>query len=597
VAESTNDDVVIANNRIVANAGTNLAGAVGIFSRANRYEIARNDICGNFSAEYGGGISVYGPQCPLPGTANDGCAPAGGKIHHNRIWFNRSYDEGGGIMIAGALPADPMTLSRGSGPVDIFNNVIQANLANDDGGGIRFLMAGNYPMNVYNNFIVNNVSTHEGAGVALDDAPDVRLLNNTVMKNITTATAATSNGLPAPAGLSTGRNSDGLQATLPAGSPTFSNPLLFNNVFWDNRAGTRAGATVIGIGASGDGTPVNHWDMGAADGSGLLSPTSSVLQDGTGIVPDASNVQADPSVVLPYDTSVTLAPWRTNPNFVGAILVAVEAPPNRMGDYHLAAGSPAIDRGAATKGATSAPTSDIDDHLRPYSTTSPAQYDAGAHEFGSTTIAGGGGGGGGGTGGGSTVPALAVLDDFNRANAGTLGASWSQLAFLGNAALRVDANQGYALLSGSATWNAPSTGFGASQGAAFTFAGTSLDGAALVLKATQGTATLPARYIRVQYQTASGGRIVVATTTTAGLAYTNRGTIAASFAPGDVLTAVASPTGLVTVFKTSGVASTIVGTVQLPTTGANAWTTQGGRIGIQLPTGGRIDNFSGGSVP
>ena len=45
-------------------------------------------------------------------------------------------------MIAGALPADPDGLSPGTGPVDIYANVIQANLANDDGGGIRFLMAG-----------------------------------------------------------------------------------------------------------------------------------------------------------------------------------------------------------------------------------------------------------------------------------------------------------------------------------------------------------------------------------------------------------------------------------------------------------------------
>ena len=114
--------------------------------------MAGNDICGNFSAEYGGGLSVYG------------YSPAG-RIHHNRVYFNQSYDEGGGIMIAGQLPANPATLSPGSGPVDVYANLIQANLANDDGGGLRFLMAGNFPMNVYNNFIVNNVSTHEGGGV------------------------------------------------------------------------------------------------------------------------------------------------------------------------------------------------------------------------------------------------------------------------------------------------------------------------------------------------------------------------------------------------------------------------------------------------
>ncbi len=79
-------------------------------------------------------------------------------------------------MIAGALPSNPDELSPGSGPVSIHDNVIQSNLANDDGGGLRFLMAGNFPMDVYNNMIANNVSTHEGGGVGLNDATERALL-------------------------------------------------------------------------------------------------------------------------------------------------------------------------------------------------------------------------------------------------------------------------------------------------------------------------------------------------------------------------------------------------------------------------------------
>ena len=55
-----NDHVRIANNRILANGGTNLAGGIGLFAGVRRLRGRRNDICGNFSAEYGGGISVYG---------------------------------------------------------------------------------------------------------------------------------------------------------------------------------------------------------------------------------------------------------------------------------------------------------------------------------------------------------------------------------------------------------------------------------------------------------------------------------------------------------------------------------------------------------
>ena len=124
-----NENVRIADNRIIANAGTNLAGGMGIFAGSDGYEIANNDICGNFSVEYGGGVSVYGRS-------------PNGKIHNNRIYYNMSNDEGGGIMIAGQLATNPSDLSPGSGPVDIYANQIQANLANDDGGGIRFLMAG-----------------------------------------------------------------------------------------------------------------------------------------------------------------------------------------------------------------------------------------------------------------------------------------------------------------------------------------------------------------------------------------------------------------------------------------------------------------------
>ena len=99
-ADQHNEKVRIANNRIIQNAGTNLAGAIGLFAGADGYEVADNDICGNFSLEYGAGVSVYGLS-------------PGGKIHDNRITLNNSNDEGGGIMIAGALPANPDDLSTG----------------------------------------------------------------------------------------------------------------------------------------------------------------------------------------------------------------------------------------------------------------------------------------------------------------------------------------------------------------------------------------------------------------------------------------------------------------------------------------------------
>jgi SdrD B-like domain/Abnormal spindle-like microcephaly-assoc'd, ASPM-SPD-2-Hydin len=690
---NNNDHVRIANNRIVANAGTNLAGAIGLFEGSDHYRVDHNDLCGNFSAEYGGAISVYGRS----GTG--GATPTtDNEIDHNRVWFNQSYDEGAGVMIAGSLPANPAGLSQGSGPVNIHENLIEENLSNDDGGGLRFLMAGNFPMKVYNNMIVNNVAAHEGGGVALDDAPDVDFYNNTVIGNLTTATAMTSDGTAAPAGLSTGNNSSQLQATLAVGSPTFSRPVLRNNIFWDNRAGAQTppgtpGPVVTGLGQTGDSSPIVHWDFGSIDGSGPLAPTNSMLQTANPVTNPANyaytasptnQVNVDPQVESLYVTQVAFDAWRTNPNFVGSILVTNTPAGTRDGNYHLKVTSTAKDTGVAIAGLTV----DYDGQGRPAATG----YDIGADEylppvsvspsalaFGNVyvgtpsapqtltvqnsgtapltrltvTVAApysrptGAAGGTCGTTlafgttctinvvftptavgptgntltitgslvvGGSPValsgtgvvppvkPTLAVLDQFNRANANTLGTNWNQTILLGFAAIRVNANQAQApLLPGVANWTAT---FLAKQGAAFTFAQTAgapaapVSGSGLLLKvanAPGGNNASPASYIRVQYATSGGGQVLVQTTTNGNNlvpTYTTIGTFnTGTFASGDTLTAVANADGSVDVWKTTAATATSF----LGHSATSAFT-GGGRIGIQVPATGRVDTFAGGTV-
>ncbi len=374
-ADEQNDNVRIAYNRILANGGSNLAGAIGLFQGTQNYRVDHNDLCGNFSAEYGGGISHYGFS-------------SGGQIDHNRVYFDRSYDEGGGVFVAGELPENPNTLSRGSGAVDIEDNLIQANLANDDGGGIRLLMVNNAAVNIRNNIIANNVSTHDGGGIALDDAANVRIVSNTIMKNITTATAVDSDGLPAPAGVAAVRNSDQLQNSLP-GRPAYSLPVLFENVFWDNRAGSAFPGGVAGIGVI-PGETISRWDLGVSDNPTgvLMAPRNSVIQQlptdpGRPYTDHPSNRHTDPGVIAPYDTSVAVFPWRYNPRFVGAQIVAVEQPVELMGNYRLPAASPAIDIGPASFGTGTALNHDIDDQPRPFFTSAPTtlRYDAGADEW------------------------------------------------------------------------------------------------------------------------------------------------------------------------------------------------------------------------
>jgi hypothetical protein len=214
------------------------------------------------------------------------------------------------------------------------------------------------------------------------------------------------------------------------------------------------------------------------------------------------------------------------------------------------------------------------------------------------------------------VGVLPVLDNFNRANATTLnnGNFWSQIVLGGTAAIQVNSNQAFCsnvpinpafpaitpcAAGGESIWNVGgvvSAGFGARQGAAFTFSNATMNGASLVLKATGailGSPAAPMNYIRVQYN-ATTAQVTVATTINGGGNFTSAGTLAVAggFAVGDRLTVSVDQTGLVTVRKN---VTTVAGTVQLPNNAL--WTSGGGRIGMQLPNGARVDDFGGANLP
>ena len=401
---SGNTNLTLARNQIRDNGGSNLAGGVGIFRGSNNYQVTDNALCGNFSAEYGGALTAFGFQG----------SDSGATIRRNRVWFNGSYDEGGGIMIAGELPSDPTQLSPGTGAVTIDNNIISTNLANDDGGGIRLLMTSGTDIRsnrrgtvrIANNTIADNISAHEGGGIAIDDAVFVDIVNNTISKNLTTATAVTSDGLKAPAGLSTAANSDPLQARLRSsafpssssiGNTRFSKPTLFNNVFFDNRAGRYQGGTIHGIGKYpvGTDTDIVNWDMGMTDVPvGLLAPTYSVLQSTFGTSFSSTNTQitnpAQHGLADPWDVSVDVLAARTYPAFRQTLILAELLPPDLMGDYHLAgAGTPGYGRGTNQVSvnwaggfsySVAAPTNDIDNQSRPGPGPNGGRWDAGSDQ-------------------------------------------------------------------------------------------------------------------------------------------------------------------------------------------------------------------------
>lgn len=335
-----NENIRLHHNRVLNNGGLNLAGGIGIFNGADNYELDHNKICGNYSAEYGGGISHIG-LCH------------NGKIHHNCILFNASFDEGAGIMVGGELPAPPGDLSPGSGNVSIYNNLIQGNLANDDGGGVRLLQPTTYEIKIYNNMIVNNVSTDLGGGIALDDASNVIIFNNTIAKNISTATAEDSDRSPHGAGMVGEVHSAAFRKVLPPGAPDFSDPVLFNNIFWDNRAyyfdlNTRQLADAGAV------------DMEVFGATGLFSPHYCSL---TEVYPGGGeNLAVNPAFVKEYATVVKAVTFAAQPDFKSVVIVSVA--PELEGDYHITGASPVIGRGTQSYAGHSAPEDDFDGEKR-----------------------------------------------------------------------------------------------------------------------------------------------------------------------------------------------------------------------------------------
>jgi len=187
-------------------------------------------------------------------------------------------------------------------------------------------------------------------------------------------------------------------------------------------------------------------------------------------------------------------------------------------------------------------------------------------------------------------PVLTLLDNFNRANANNLGGNWSQTLLLGSASIRVNANQASdVLLPGAAYWNGSNLGAQPRQAAALTVANATVNGDALILRASGGTAAVPVNFIRVRYD---AGQVSVQTTANAGLTYANLGSpFATTLAAGDRLIAQANGDGSVQVWKATGASWTYLGQTPASTF------TSGGRVGLHLPVGARVDNFEGAALP
>ncbi len=371
-------------------------GGASFCTGSDYYKFNYNWVCGNISSAEGGGITHLGfmydgdiehNTIALNESTNPTVPTNGGGI---QIMGTPDTDP-----TCTTIPdADcPPGLSDGTGPNLIINaNLIQANAADSgSGGGIRLQQVNGTEVSTFptrptlwnsatitNNIIVNNLAGWDGAGISLQDALNVTIQNNTISSNDTLATSgvltqsigtpvasapaggctqtgpsgANTASCPQSAGVTSMQNSTLLTTTFgglagpltcPFGNSypctAISNPLLQNNVIWQNRAfyigvsGPNAGLTnqqnqvtlydaftsttapaqtAFGQCASG----VSYWDIGirgdmtvTGHESGYkLNPTYSVLDD-TGYA--SSNLTANPDITSQYCNGARVPPTCT----------------------------------------------------------------------------------------------------------------------------------------------------------------------------------------------------------------------------------------------------------------------------------------------
>jgi hypothetical protein len=365
-----NDNARIHHNRILNNGGISLAGGIGLFNGTEDVEIDHNVICGNYSAEYGGGISNYGYSS--------------GSIHDNAILFNYAFDEGGGIMLGGQQPKDVSQVSPGTGGFDVEGNEIRGNVSNDDGGGVRMLQPVDGAIRIVNNMIVNNLATDHGGGIDLDDALDVAIVNNTIARNVSTSTAEDApidDDVPAPppgparitlpqgAGIVAEQHS---QALLAAKSPptTFSDPVILNNIIWQNESCFLDGnLTLLGTeGCEDPGLPSAGYNDLEVQGGGTFTMVmnnlcTADLGDPGHCPTGDGNIAGNPDFDGPVETGFKALAFGGDPTFVTVILTG--SPGDPPGDYHVDPGSPAVDAGVVSASGVDAPCDDFDGDGRP----------------------------------------------------------------------------------------------------------------------------------------------------------------------------------------------------------------------------------------
>jgi hypothetical protein len=397
-----NSGVVVANNWISQNGASEIAtgdgggGGITMGTGSDAYRVSDNYVCGNFSMSDGGGVSHVGFS---GGTS---------QILNNKILLNQTFNQsadptGGGLFIGGQIALAGGT-AEGSGNVTVDRNLIQYNHAGAGaGGGVSIVRTRNGnnansrdDVLLTNNMIVNNNTAYAGGGVAVADVgSNVRLVNNTVADNVSTATNRQS--FPAGQKVQSTRQIAGIARV------SGSDPTLLNNIVSGNRAftwsitPTNPGPGVVQTTALAD---TGVWDMGVVGSNGTTLPSTTSLVTGAAVTfvkPISVVALTDPDqpVVLPESTILqTALTFDEGGNFINVIQSPLTPwdlsnPATVRADYHItSASTAAIDQGTNRdnngNNGNRVPTSDYDGQTR--ANTNANKVDIGADEIASSAV-------------------------------------------------------------------------------------------------------------------------------------------------------------------------------------------------------------------
>lgn len=367
--DAQNDNLNIHNNMVTQNGGQGGAGAgISLYTGSDNYQVMHNWVCGNFSQGHGAGIGHLGLN-------------HNGVIAYNHVIFNQSFNQGlakdGGGIYIGGQPGLDNAQSVGSGSVRIEANHIRGNLAGAGfGGGLRIFQANGkdvadntgdpnqwFRIEVFDNIIVNNIAGRTGGGIAMKDAANMTIANNTVSFNESTSTVGvtvdpndSNRSLPQKgAGIVAQEHSSDLAGD---SGQDFSDPDMVNNILVHNRS----------YYWMTDGNPQQQTfglvEDAAADDTDLAVLTGALFSDvRANLMTDASayggtnitktvdvfemaipNQQPGQTLLLPESTTFPIIPALDE----GGNFIDVRFGPLSLvnsGNYDLAAGSQAIDSG------------------------------------------------------------------------------------------------------------------------------------------------------------------------------------------------------------------------------------------------------------